>query len=360
MFHENGKEVTTPSELHYAKTGALIKHLASKSGASCMPTEHEKELLAEMAAEDVWAGDLNGEYCKHIADAGSGRVKALLDDAASGGIEIAPIHFDDDIVTTPQLHGGLWPFCDKKEVQRGRRVEGGSIANITVNSGGADNQEIALFNTDDLVDEINTTIFAADCAIEVGRDFLSDAAVDVGRLVTTEIGQSMLAWLDEQVAIGDGTTEPEGIMVAAGTTAVAFGAATNIGNYELLLFSVPKAQRPKGTPSVRFCATETSYMRARAVPVGAADDRRIFGMTHEDFILLNRPYSISTAMTNQQAFFGDLRKYRAYRRLGMSIETHTQGSYLARRNLALIVARMRVGGRVVLPSSFGVATDLPA
>ena len=64
----------------------------------------------------------------------------------------------------------------------------------------------------------------------------------------------------------NGTTEPQGVMVASGTTSVNFTGATSIGNYESLLFSVPKAQRPMNSQSVRFCATETSYQRARAAP----------------------------------------------------------------------------------------------
>ena len=241
---------------------------------------------------------------------------------------------------------------------RGRRVEGAAIGNITVNSGGADNTQIALFNTNGLIAALDTTIFTMDVALEVGRDMMSDAAVDVGTLITAEIGQAAMAWLDEQVAIGDGATEPEGVMTAAGTTAVGWGGVTNIGNYESLLFSVPKAERgPVTSPSTVFCANETTYQRARAIAVGAGDDRRIFGMTHEDYRLLSRPYKISTALSNQQAFFGNLgRAYRAYRRLGLSVQVHTQGDYLARRNLALIIGRMRVGGRVMDASSFGVVT----
>ncbi len=363
MFDEMGREVREPSERNYALTGALFKHLAYKSGLqAAKPDEHEAELLAELCMDREWAGDLEGQYCSSIKARGNGYIKALLDDSTSGGLEIAPIHFDDDVVSTPQLSGELWPFVGQKEVARGRRVEGASIANVTVSAGeGMDNSEMTLFNTAALVAAIDISIHSVGTAVEVGRDFLSDAAVDVGRLVTVEIGKSMLAWLDEQVAIGDGTLEPEGIMTASGTTAVAVSGATSVDNYESLRFAVPKAQQPKGSAAVRFCGTETSYMRARAIPVGAADARRVFGMDHESYTMLLRPYAISTAMTNAQLFFGDLANgYRAYRRVGGAPEVHTQGDYLARRNLALIVYRARYGGKVVLPSSFGVVTDAPA
>jgi len=363
VLNEKGQPQTIPSQLNHAKWGVYIKRLAAQQGVSCQLSEHEKNLWGEMCADDVWAGDMQGEYYSHIKDCNSGNVKALLDDGgASGGLEIAPIHFDDDVIALPQLSGELYPFVGKKDISRGRRVEGASIGQITINSGGGDALSITVFNTDGLIASLDTSIHEANCAIEVGKNFLSDAAVDVGRLVQSEMSASFKAWLDEQIAIGDGTTEPEGVMTASGTTSVAFSGATSIGNYESLLFSVPKAQRGSVTaPGTRFCATETTYQRAKATPISATDDRRIFGMAHEDFRMLSRPFSISTAMSNQQAFFGDLaRGYRFYRRVGMSFQVETGGDYLARSNQALIIGRMRVGGRVVLGSSFGTVTDAPA
>ena len=368
VFDERGREVALPTEQSSAFTGVLVKHLAYKNGVQgARLTEHEEELLEELCTEKEWAGNYEGDYCKSIRPNGQMFIKALLDDTTSGGLEITPIEFDDGIITTPQLHSELYPFVDRKEVTRGRRIEGGYLGNVTVTSGeGADNAEMSLFSTASLVSAINTTVHSVGTAVEIGRDFMSDAAVDVGRLVQQEVGQSYLAWIDEQIAVGDGTTEPEGILNASGTTAVAFANSTSVGAYESLLFSIPKAQRPKGSASVRFGGTEVSYQRMKALSVGAGDARRVFGggfmgtQSHEDFMCLGRPYAISAAMSNSQLFFGDLMKYRMYRRKGMGIEMHTQGSYLARRNLVLLVARGRMGGRVMLGSSFGVVTDAPA
>lgn len=357
ILDTRGEPVTRPSELTNAKTGVLIKHLAAKAGVGCQLNSGEHELLQEMADTDQWAGEIGGEYTSGTKGSTLG-VKALLDSSTSGGIEVAPIFFDADVISTPQLSGELFPFVDRRELSRGRRIEGASIGQVTVTSSeGVDGSEMSLFNTDDLFAELNTTIFSVGCAIEVGRDFLSDAAVDVGQLVSAEIGASMMAWLDEQIALGDGTTEPEGIMVASGTTAVSFGGSMSVGGVESLLFAVPKAQR---SPSTVFCSNETTYSRVRAIPVGAADARRIFGMTHEDYKIFDRSWKIQTDLANTKGFFGDLKKYRMYVRKGMSIEVNTQGNYLQRRNLALITARMRVGGRVMLPSSFATVTTFPS
>ena len=123
---------------------------------------------------------------------------------------------------------------------------------------------------------------------------------------------------------------------------------------------MPKAQRgPVTSPSTVFCSNELSYQRLRSTPIAVGDARRIFGMTHEDYKILSRPWKIETStLANTQAFFGDLKKYRLWRRLGLTFHTSTEGDYLLRRNLMLLVARMRVAGRVVLPTSFAISNTL--
>ena len=58
-------------------------------------------------------------------------------------------------------------------------------------------------------------------AVEVGRDFLSDAdPLQVGRILEGLLGQRFMQTLDEQIAIGDGSQEPEGIFTASGLGSV--------------------------------------------------------------------------------------------------------------------------------------------
>lgn len=55
---------------------------------------------------------------------GSVRVKAVLDDSSLGGLEIAPVVIDQNIVTFPLLSGQLYPFVDVVHIPRGRRCRG--------------------------------------------------------------------------------------------------------------------------------------------------------------------------------------------------------------------------------------------
>ena len=100
-----------------------------------------------------------------------------------------------------------------------------------------------------------------------------------------------------------------------------------------------------------FLGTDTTYQRARSIDVGASDSRRVFGMDHESYILLNHPFKIQEDTGNANAFFANLRYYRMYRRLGLNVRIETGGSDLATRNLVLIVLRMRYGGQMELTAA---------
>lgn len=343
------------SQRDSAVCGAYVK--ASLQHCKGLPpqlrlTDHDKDLLQFALAELEWGGQSTalGEKFEGFNNRKLTELeqKAVLDDVTSGGVEAAPIVFDDMLITTPLLYGELFPSVNVVPIARGRRIEGVSIGNVTLTSGGADNTNITLFTTTSFIAAFDTNIYVCDGAIEIGLDFLSDSPIDIVGEVNRQYGIRQLAWLDEQVAVGDGTTEPEGVTVSGGTTSVAGGsAAPTVGVYESFFFGVTKKYK-QGYPADRimFCANETTYQRARAIAVGASDARRIFGMTHGDYMLMGHKYAIVEAMANTQAFFANMARYRMYRRLGITVRATTEGQTLVRKNLLMISARARWGGQL--------------
>lgn len=366
--------IDEPSELDRAVAGAYCKWSLSSQLGNRVPTalrmtDHDAELMQFALREMKWAGVIHGvgdEDSRAVPVFGQRlderQVKAVLDDATSGGLELAPIVFDDMIISTPILNGELYPLVNVVNITRGRRVEGGVIGNVTLSSGGADGTAIPLFATASFISAFDTTIFVANGAIEIGLDFLSDSPVAVADIVTAQYGQVLLNWLDTQIAIGDGTTEPEGVTVASGTVTVnATNGATGpptVGDYEALLFGVAK-QYKTGYPVQRiaYAANETTYRRARAIAVSGTDQRRVFGMTHEDYTLLGHPYKINGSFGNRSAVFGNFARYRMYRRMGLTMKATTEGKELTRANLLLITARARFGGQIEDGNAFAVQAD---
>ena len=288
--------------------------------------------------------------------------KALIDDATSGGLEAAPIYFDDQAIQAPLLNGELFPKVNVVSIDRGRRIEGVTVGTPTMVWGGVDSTAIALFNTAAFVAAFDTTIFRCDGAIEIGLDFLSDTPIEFGSRITQSYGERLLVELDNVIADGNGTTQPEGIMQKAGVTAVAFGGvAATLAVYEALRFGVSKQEHKSVVDgSAVFCGTETSYRRVRAIPVGAADARRLGGENYDSYSWMQRPYAINSQLANTEIFYAILARYRMYRRRGLTIRTTSEGSTLARRNVMLVIATSRFGGQLERAACAALTTTAQA
>jgi HK97 family phage major capsid protein len=357
VFDEFGDEVTRPSQRSLALNGAVLKYAARRAGIETNWSEHDQALFNQAVNDFEWAS-FSGEpdQCKIYAP---GMVKApLLDDSTSGGLEAAPIVFDQDFITTPLLTGELLPEVDLKPIARGRRIEGGSISTPTAVWGEGDASVGTIFDSTGQVAALDSTVYDLSCHVLVGRNFIADTPLNVGTILMQLIGERMLNELEKVIAVGTGS-QPSGIMGASGTTAVNFSsAAVTIAKMLELLFAVPKELRG---PGFAFCSNEVSYRRLRAVQTGISGDTRLaLGSEVESFVTFNRPHKICHHLANTQQFAGDLKAYRLYRRLGSQIEWTTQGENLQRRNEALCTVRQRWAGRATRGASFAVVSDSEA
>jgi hypothetical protein len=381
-YSENGRALNTASDRDKAVAGAFAKfmvNMAWKGGSRTLGwqtlPQHDKELVLYAFKEMNFVGASAANTDKSYADIQNRRlkeieIKQLIDDGiggASGGVEAVPIVFDDQVIQTPLLHGELFPLVNVVDVPRGRRIEGVVTGTVTTTWGGQDDTAIPEFVTTAYVTAFDTTIFRWEGAILVGLDFLSDTPIDFAAHITAQYGERLLEDLDDVVANGNGTTQPAGVVGGAGTT-VAWGGATTIGNYETLRFSVGKNEhRSNVAASAVFCGTETSYQRAKAIPVGAADARRLFGeggmgtMGYSNYRIMEVPFKINEGgMNNNQIFYAILARYRMYRRRGLTMRSSTEGRTLIRGNELLITATARYGGQLERGAVAGVTVTAPA
>ncbi len=368
-----------------AKIGSWIKFTALKSGVPVNWGEADEAMVRSLFATETFSrvkgrndeDTVSGAQARALLEQRSfgGRplvLKGLLDDSVSGGIEIAPIFFDDRLITYPVLTGEISPYVDIVDVPRGRRIEGGALANPNVIWGTTEGASITPFNTSQMVSAIDTNIFNCVCAVEVGNDFLADSGVDVAGALVEQIGQKFAEALDSIISVGDGAIQPLGIINDTISNAVNSdsglpGPAT-ISDLESLYFSVKKQYR-QATLNPRLLMNDVTYKRFRSIPVGPTDARRVMGMGGEfggadgtaaglaAYMLYGVPVSIGQQLANNQVVFGCMKKYRLYRRLGIDINWFQEGEYLALRNLRLLVVRMRVGGRIVDGNAFGIMSD---
>jgi hypothetical protein len=368
-YNDGGEVMYAPSERDKAVAGAFAMfevervRTGSRTLAFMKMPHHAKELLCFAMENERWGGSTNGGNFADIEGRKMTQLeqKALIDDATSGGLEAAPIVFDDQVIQAPLLHGELFPLVSVKPLDRGRRIEGVATGTVTSSWGGVDDTAITLFTTTSYVSAFDTTIFRWEGAIRIGLDFLSDTPIDFGQHISTQYGERLLEDLDDVIATGNGTTQPEGVQVKSGTTSVTFGGTTTLGNYESLRFGVAKAEhRSTVAATAVFCGTEESYMRARAIPVGASDARRLGGMDYSSYQWMERPYKINESMANTDIFYAILARYRMYRRRGLTMRTSTEGDTLIRNNEMLMTATARYGGQLERGACAAKTDDAPA
>ena len=369
---DHGRSVDTLSERDEALAGVwgkfcLASKVVSVAGSAQRAwermTEHEKSLLAYLADQCEW--DDSQDYRSRCMKGYPGGIKALIDDSTSGGLEAAPIVFDDQVIETPRLFGELYSLVNEVPISRGRRIEAISTDQVSISWGGVDDSAISLFNTASYVTAFDTTIFRGEGSVRIGLDFMSDTPIDFNAHFNRQYGEAMLEAMDNVIATGNGSTQPEGILNKSGVTSVSFGGSTSLSNYQSLRFSVPKAEHVAQLKSTAiFCGTETSYSRAIGIPVGAADVRSVFGLeagpNYDGYNILQRSYKINESLTNAQIFYAIMGRYRLYRRKGIAIRTSTEGDTLIRNNEMLIVVMFRFGGQQERGATVGLTTNAPA
>lgn len=368
--------IDEPSQRDLAVCGAWFKHKFSQLyrqnggaiGKNMRVTEHDKELMAYSIREMKWTGPIGmgGSGPSHWVEGkklDERMQKALIDDSTSGGEEAVPDVFDNLFITTPLLHGELFPLVELINLSQGSSVDGFTIANPTINSNYTEGVAINLESTSSFIGALDTTIFGCSGAIEIGLDFEDDSPANIGQTMSMLFGEALMEWLDDQIANGDGTTEPTGIFATSGTTIISTTNGTSgpwtIGDAEQMLFGVNKATRKaKGDRSV-YVMNDTTYRRLRGVNVGSSDARRVFGMDHENYTVLDRPVKIQDTIADNDAAFVNMAYYRMYRRLGMKLQFEEAGQTLRLKNTKLVILRARFGGQITLGSAVAEVNDAP-
>jgi HK97 family phage major capsid protein len=360
----NGAPVQVPSQAETALAGAYVKRLLRRSGVPVRWDDHDEELWRELVNDHPWTS-FAGEDATVIP--GGERVKALLDDAISGGSALNPVILDDMVLSTLILSGELAPFTDIRDVPRGRIVRTGLMGRPTATWGTPDNTPATLFDTTNLIGSTDTTIFDLKGAVEVGNDLASDVSVNVGEALQSAFKETMAQSLDTVVATGDGVSQPLGCANTSGLVSVASanGATgpVTVADLEALIFALGKPYRA-AMHGPCFIGNDVNYRRFRVIPTATGANERVFGMgtgvNEQEYSLAGFPYRVANSLPNTKLLFVALKRYRLYRRLGVITRVESGGRDLSLRNVSLILAFARYGGRLYDALAGAVMANLPA
>ena len=362
-----------PSDQDKAICQAYLKYSLSNTHPSELPAwarmkDHDRELMQFALKNCEWSGlvgtggpDREEGIKVNRRKLNDFEVKTLLDDSVSGGIEATPVVFDDAIIMLPVLYGELFPLVNVKTIARGRRIKSAAISQPTFTSGVSDGTPIQPFNTGAFVTAFDTAIYNAVGAMEIGMDFEEDSPVDLGAAVVEYYGLKSMEWLDRVIAVGNGQTEPLGIFNSSGTQVVNSdfgpGGPLTVSDIEALMFGLAKQYRNEPGSAPVFVAADQMYRRTRAISVGPTDQRRVFGMDHQKYTLMDAPFKVQNDIPLGKIAYFNPKRYRMYRRLGLTVRIETAGKTLAQTNTKLIVVRMRFGGQPETGNAIAVCAD---
>lgn len=366
-----GRNIDVPTERLKAMWGAWFKwqvfpeHLTDQDSAIINHILHTEKFYVDPFKPE--ARKLTEHEIFEMKAFGGANTKApLINDSTSGGQYAVPEFFDTVAIILPVLEMEVSPLVDMMDVPRGSAAQGFTMGNPTFAAANAEGTGVSLFDATSFIGNHDTTFFRAAGATQIGLNWLEDAVPGMVDQLLQGYTRKSNEWLDEQILVGDGTTEPQGIMNASGTIDVTSATPTTgpltVADAINLLFAVTKPFRTAyDRSSVAYASTETTYKRFRSIATGVTGDSRLlFGMDLEDYQLFGHKFAVNASgMANDQVVFGQFKGYKLYRRQGLRFRRETAGSTLALANTMLVLGDMLYGGQVKRGNYFAVMTSAP-
>jgi HK97 family phage major capsid protein len=356
-----GSTFETMSELDKAIAGVVVKAaLQTKLMPNEMRrwhrwTELDQQLWDYALREKEWVGVLRPDKDGDGGIPLFGRKldeyqrKTLIADTTSGGLYAVPAAFDDAIIIVPLLYGEVFPHLNLQDV-RSNRVQGATMSRPTYTSGVIEGTGVQPFDTSGFIGAFDTPVYNAQGGMEIGKDLEEDSPVAIGDTVVRMFGEAAMVWLDRVASYGNGVTEPQGMLRAAGLTLVnsSFGASgpMTVNDYQSLYFALTKAFRTEPGAYLSYLSNDSGYRNGRYIQIGTDDQRRVLGMDWEKYTIGDNPYAVQNDIPDGLIGFFNMKRYNMYRRLGTQITVDDSGYQLRTRNTRLITARMRFGGRL--------------
>jgi HK97 family phage major capsid protein len=296
-----------------------------------------------------------------MLDLGRWTKAPLIDDNTSGGSNLVPVEFDDAVITIPLLFGQLFPYVEVIDIARGSHVQGGSIGNPSFGYT-AEGTQVTPFDATSYVGQFNNTIYPSIAAMQIGRDFQQDSPANIGQLVIDAFGRASMNWLDNVIANGNGSNQPQGILQFASPIVFSAENPTSgplvVADLEGMKFALPLEYRNAEGGRNVYLGNDVNYSRITSIPRGSDDQMRVFGMK-QDYTVFDWPYRVNNTVPNNQLASVNLGYYRLYRRLGMTTVVDRTGYTLQTSNTDLIVCRMRWGGKMKLGNAVALCSNFP-
>lgn len=268
---------------------------------------------------------------RHRADVPE-EMRAQSTGTDSAGGYTVPQEFSGEIDRQMAMWGPMWDAQIVRELNttNGREIDWPTV-NDTANTGRikAENAEVDDDGSDDVVfgeKKLNAYVYDTGM-VRVPIELLQDSAFDIEALMNDLFGERLGRLANSVLTTGTGSSQPQGIVPAAGSGKVAASPTALVADEIIdLLHSVDPAYR--ASPRCRWQFNDATLAAIRKLKDGQGNYLWQMGdvRTGEPNRLLGFPYSVNQGMANPAAssrpiIFGDHSRYVVRKVMGFQVLT---------------------------------------
>lgn len=279
--------------------------------------------------------------------------KALSEGSDGAGGYLVPAEYRAELIRRLPEVSELYPHVRRVPVAGDSGDFPKLSSDVSITWGRSEND--AMTETDPVFTNLTWTVRNMSAITYLSRELASDSNPNIVETITALFTEAVAAERDRMIAIGDGSTQPQGIYSAAGLDSVAVGGAMSYAKLVELKFAL----RRKYHRGARWVMNSTNLQRVTAL----SDDNgmpifRDALVSGESPRILGKEYSIQDDLPDSVVFFGDLSQYLWFDRERMVIESTTTGGDTFRKHQVAIKLLERCDGKLGLSEAFVKATGI--
>jgi HK97 family phage major capsid protein len=314
-----------------------------RSARGALPAAEDEPKVKAVRLADFFAAVISGD---------DARAKALSEGSDSAGGFLVPEELRNEVLTRAPELSELFPFARRVRVGTNAGSVPRLATDISISWSEAENEE---FNESDPVfSELPFAVKRANAVCYASRELLADSGPGVAELLTRLFAEATAAERDRVIAVGDGSSEPEGV-ASATLSSVAVGGSVTFAK----LVEIECALAKKYRRSARWMMSNANVRRVMSLV--DSDERPLFVRDLAEGSparLLGYPVSQQDDFPDGEIYFGDLAYYYWFDREQMGIETTTTGGSTFMKHQIGVKVWERVDGRVALAEAFVKGTGI--
>lgn len=274
--------------------------------------------------------------------------KALSEGTPSAGGYLVPDDYRAILVARLPELSELYPHVRVIPVDTDAGNMPSLATDVTITWGRTENDDIT--ETDPAFGQVSWSITNMSALTYLSRELVSDTNPGIIGVITELFADAIAAERDLKIALGTNSSQPEGILSAAGVSAVA-GCSGALTYNKLVALKFALAR--KYHKGARWLMNETTLGWVHKI----SDDNGM-PILHDALIsddvprILGLPFSTQSTIDDGAIVMGDLSRYFWFDRQKMEIETTTSGGDTFKKHQVGIKVVERVDGGVALAEAF--------